>query len=80
MARKQAKQSEAPRQLRITQVRSGVGRPETHRRTLRALGLKHHQQTVIQKDNPAIRGMLFQVQHLVRVEEVGEGERLASKQ
>jgi large subunit ribosomal protein L30 len=74
VARKQAKQSEAPRQLRITQVRSGVGRPETHRRTLRALGLKHHQQTVIQKDNPAIRGMLFQVQHLVRVEEVGEGE------
>jgi large subunit ribosomal protein L30 len=74
VARKQAKQSDAPRQLRITQVRSGVGRPETHRRTLRALGLKHHQQTVIQKDNPAIRGMLFQVQHLVRVEEVGEGE------
>lgn len=74
MAKKQAKQGEAPKQLRITQVRSGVGRPETHRRTLRALGLKRHQQTVVQKDNPAIRGMLFQVQHLVRVEEVGEGE------
>jgi len=63
-----------PRQLRITQVRSGVGRPGTHRRTLRALGLRRHQQTVIQQDNPAIRGMLFQVQHLVRVEEVAEGE------
>lgn len=66
--------NQLPKQLRITQVRSGVGRPETHRRTLRALGLRRHQQTVIQQDNPAIRGMLFQVQHLVRVEEVAEGE------
>ena len=66
--------TEQPKQLRITQVRSGVGRPGIHRRTLRALGLKRHQQTVIQQDNPAIRGMLFQVQHLVRVEEVAEGE------
>jgi large subunit ribosomal protein L30 len=74
VARKQAKPSEEPKQLRITQVRSGVGRPELHRRTLRALGFRKHQQTVIQKDNPAIRGMLFQVQHLVRVEEVGGGE------
>ena len=72
MANGQAERPSA--QLRITQIRSGVGRPATHRRTLRALGLKRHQQTVIQQDNPAIRGMLFQVQHLVRVEEVAEGE------
>jgi large subunit ribosomal protein L30 len=72
VAKKQSAQQ--PKQLRITQVRSGVGRPETHRRTLRALGLRRHQQSVIQQDNPAIRGMLFQVQHLVQVEEVGEGE------
>jgi large subunit ribosomal protein L30 len=58
----------------ITQVRSGVGHPAIHRRTLRALGLRRHQQSVIQQDNPAIRGMLFQVQHMVRVEEVAEGE------
>jgi large subunit ribosomal protein L30 len=51
-----------------------VGRPATHRRTLRALGLKWHQHTVIQRDHPAIRGMLFQVSHLVRVEELAEGE------
>jgi large subunit ribosomal protein L30 len=61
------------RYLKITQVRSGVGRPETHRKTLRALGLKHHQASVIQQDNPAIRGMLFQVRHLVEVNEL-EGE------
>ncbi|MGH7127232.1 MAG: 50S ribosomal protein L30 [Planctomycetaceae bacterium] len=61
------------KRLRITQVRSGIGRPEPHRRTLRALGIRRHQQSVIQNDNPAIRGMLFQVRHLVRVEEL-EGE------
>ena len=60
--------------LRITQVRSGNGRPGVHRATLRALGLRHHQQTVEQADNPAIRGMIFKVRHLVAVEEVTGGE------
>jgi len=54
-------------QLEITQVRSGIGRPETHRRTLRAVGLKRHQQSVIHDDTPAIRGMVNQVTHLVSV-------------
>ena len=69
MARKKA----AAKVLRITQVRSGIGRPATHRATLRALGFRRHQQTVTQQDNAAIRGMVFQVRHLVKVEEV-EGE------
>ena len=70
---KQNQEAES-RVLRITQVRSGIGRPAVHRATLRALGLRHHQQTIEQPDGPAIRGMLFQVRHLVRVEEVaGEG-------
>lgn len=72
MARTKAES--APKQLRITQIRSGVGRPETHRRTLRALGLKRHQSSVVQQDSPAIRGMVFQVRHLVRVEELAESE------
>ncbi len=63
-----------PKALRVTQIRSGVGRPEVHKRTLRALGFLRHQQTIIKQDNPAIRGMLFQVRHLVRVEEVAGGE------
>jgi large subunit ribosomal protein L30 len=63
-----------PKLLRITQVRSGIGRPAVHRATLRALGLRRHQQTIEQPDNPAIRGMLFQVRHLVTVEEVADGE------
>lgn len=66
--------AEGTRLLKITQVRSGIGRPETHRRTLRALGLRRHQQSVIQKDTPAIRGMIFQVQHLVDVQELEGAE------
>ena len=58
--------------LKITQVRSGVGRPELHNKTLRALGLRH-QRSVVQPDNDAVRGMLFQVRHLVEVTPV-EGE------
>jgi large subunit ribosomal protein L30 len=65
---------QAARKLRITQVRSGIGRPGVHRRTLRALGLRRHQQSVVQEDNDAIRGMIFQVKHLVAVEELAEGE------
>jgi large subunit ribosomal protein L30 len=59
----------AEKKLKITQVRSGIGRPERHRRTLRALGIKRHQQSVVQTDTPAIRGMIEQVSHLVSVEE-----------
>lgn len=62
----------ADRKLSITQVRSGIGRPGKHKRTLRALGFRKHQQTVVQPDNPAIRGMLRQVEHLVEWREVGE--------
>ena len=57
-------------QLRIKQVKSGLGTKRKQRDTLRALGLKHHQDQVVQVDNPAIRGMIHAVQHLVDVEEV----------
>ena len=73
MARKQAA-ADKPTKLKITQVRSRSGRPEKHRLTLAALGLRRHQQTVVQPDNPAIRGMVFQVRHLVEVTELAEGE------
>jgi large subunit ribosomal protein L30 len=58
--------------LKITQVKSGIGAPKKHRATLQALGLRH-QRSVVQDDNPAIRGMIFQVRHLVKVTEA-EGE------
>lgn len=50
--------------LAITQVKSGLGAPRPIRRTLEALGLRH-QRTVVKPDNPAIRGMVFRVRHLV---------------
>jgi large subunit ribosomal protein L30 len=53
--------------LRIKQVRSGSGKPHGVKRTLEALGLKHHQDEVVHADHPALRGMLNQVRHLVHV-------------
>jgi large subunit ribosomal protein L30 len=53
--------------LRIKQVRSGSGHPGRLKRTLEALGFKHHQDVVIKQDHPALRGMLQQVRHLVEV-------------
>ena len=56
--------------LRITQVRSLIGRPEKHRRIIESLGIKRNQTSVVHDDTPAIRGMVFKVKHLVNVEEV----------
>ncbi len=58
-----------PKMIKITQTRSGIGRLTKHRRTLRALGIRRHQQSVIHEDNAAIRGMINQVSHLVSVTE-----------
>jgi large subunit ribosomal protein L30 len=59
-------------QLRVTQVRSGIGRKPNQRATLRALGLKHIHDVVVKEDRPEIRGMIFTVSHLVKVEEVDQ--------
>ena len=56
--------------LKITQVRSVIGRPQKQRRVIESLGLKRHQSSVVHNDTPAIRGMVFKVRHLVNVEEV----------
>lgn len=56
--------------LQITLVRSLIGRPETHRTTVNTLGLRKMNQTVVHNDNPAIRGMINQVSHLVKVDEI----------
>ncbi len=57
--------------LKVRQVKSGLGAPRKIRRTLQALGLRH-QRTVIKADEPAIRGMLFHVKHLVEVERIAD--------
>jgi large subunit ribosomal protein L30 len=56
--------------LKITQVKSVLGRLPNHRRTVRALGLKRIGDSQTQPDNPAIRGMIKTVGYLLRVEEV----------
>ena len=53
--------------LAVKQIRSEIGHSETMRRTLRALGLRHHQQTVRVPNTASIRGMLIKVRHLVEV-------------
>ena len=57
-------------QLRVKQVRSGIGHAATYRRTLEALGLKYHQHEVVVRDHPAVRGMLRKVWNLVSVRPV----------
>jgi large subunit ribosomal protein L30 len=59
-------------QVRIEQVRSGIGHSWRMRRTLTAIGLKHHQDVVIKADSPSLRGQLKQVRHLVTVTPVEE--------
>ncbi|GGG04813.1 MULTISPECIES: 50S ribosomal protein L30 [Paenibacillus] len=56
--------------LQITLVRSVIGRPETQRVTVKTLGLRKLNSTVVHNDNPAIRGMINKVSHLVSVTEI----------
>jgi len=58
--------------LRVKQIRSGIGHAETMRRTLAAIGLRHHQHEIVVQDTPSIRGMLYKVRHLVEVTPVQE--------
>jgi large subunit ribosomal protein L30 len=71
---KQTPKDEAPTQgkLRIEQVRSGIGHSWRMRATLEALGLKHHQDVVVQQDSASLRGMIKHVRHLVKVTPVEE--------
>lgn len=57
-------------QLKVTQVKSGIGGKQNQRETLRSLGLKRIGDTVVKEDRPEFRGMVATVAHLVTVEEV----------
>lgn len=63
-----AKSSE--KMLKVTLVKSTISSLEKHKKTVQALGLKKIRSSVVVKDNPAMRGMIFAVRHLVTVEEV----------
>jgi large subunit ribosomal protein L30 len=57
-------------QLKVTQVRSAIGRPKDQKDTIRRLGLHRMHDSVVKDDKPEIRGMIAKVRHLVAVEEV----------
>lgn len=54
----------------VTLTRSLIGRPEDQRATVKALGLKKTNSTVVKEVTPQIEGMLHKVRHLVKVEEI----------
>ena len=60
--------------LRVTLVRSTIGRPGDQGQTVRSLGLRRLHHSVELPDQPSIRGMVAKVSHLVRVEELAADE------
>lgn len=58
--------------LRITYVKSTIGFAHNQKDTVRSLGLRKLNSSVVVEDSPSVRGMIFKVKHLVRVEEVAE--------
>ena len=59
----------ADKKLKVTLVKSTIGSLDKHKKTVQALGLKKIGSCVVVNDNPAMRGMIFVVKHLVKVEE-----------
>jgi large subunit ribosomal protein L30 len=57
------------KQLKITLIKSMIGRPEKHRKVLLGMGLTKLNRTVFLEDTPSIRGMVNTVSHLVKAEE-----------
>ncbi len=56
--------------IRITQVKSIIGRPERQKRTMLALGLKKMNQSVEHVSTPQVLGMIKKIAHLLKIEEV----------
>lgn len=53
--------------VRVRQIRSGIGFEKNQKETLRSMGLRKINQVVDLPDNPAVRGMIYTVRHLVEV-------------
>jgi large subunit ribosomal protein L30 len=58
--------------IKVTLVRSSIGRPETQRRTLRGMRLTRMNRTVVLEDTAEVRGMIRKVSHLVQVSPMKE--------
>ena len=59
----------ANKTIKVTQIKSAIGHPETQKATLIGLGLTKIGKSKVLEDTPAVRGMIKKVSHLVKVEE-----------
>lgn len=66
---KRAQKAAAPRKLKVTQLRSGIGFDSKQSLALQGLGLRRIRHTVEVPDTPSTRGLILKVRHLVQVEE-----------
>ena len=57
------------KKIAITQIKSGIGTTGNHRKIIKGLGLRRIGHTVLREDTPAIRGMIWKIQYLLKVEE-----------
>jgi large subunit ribosomal protein L30 len=60
--------NDSKKTVKVTLVRSVIGTRESHRATVRGLGLRKIRQTVELEDTPAVRGMIHKVDYLVKAE------------
>lgn len=59
------------KKVRITQIRSGIGRPQDQKDTLKCLKIrKMHQSVEVDMENPSIAGMVEKIKHLLKIEEI----------
>ena len=58
--------------LKITLTKSPIAALQVHKDTVAALGLRKVGMTVVKEDTPCVRGQIFRVKHMVKVEEVNE--------
>lgn len=63
-----AKKTDVKR-IKVTQIRSAISCPANQKATVKALGLRRINHSIEKDDTPAVRGMLFRVRHLVKVED-----------
>jgi large subunit ribosomal protein L30 len=63
-----AKAKKAGGTVKVTQIKSVIGRIESHRACVRGLGIRRMHQTVEVQDTPATRGMINKVDYLLKVE------------
>ena len=64
-----AKKKEQARTLKVTLVKSPIGYAQDQKDTVRSLGLKKVNKSVMLPDNPQVRGMIYKVRHMLLVEE-----------